>query len=485
MQPIEEEAVFLPEKGLALRNHHLNDHMSKFRAFSKPEGLSLLILVLPYLAFLIPVFAGSPFFSLPKLLLTLVVVVIIDILVRMFLKKHPGATLWVSLLVYCGVFLFLYSAYLLMPSMFFVQKHFHSFHIRGRLLFLLLSVLIIAVVLISHKKKIALNYFVNMFMLILFVINLCTNTIELLQKKKYQATPSQYDASIHFDTKDSLSNKPIILIITDEYSSPDELYNLFRDSSLYDFSRELTRTGWVVRNRSLSHETSTIHSLSSLFNFNLSDGGQYSKATIFDASLNLLHCKLGDSLEGKNIGIVNFGILDFYRSEPLGRLYPYPKNFHEALLYNSAVTLIYQNTESMKPAGFGEDFNAIANHNKKVLETLPDSLQRLKSNDYFIYAHLLMPHLPYVYFDEFSQPSGTPGYLAYWKFTNKKVQQLLNELLQSHQYRIILTGDHGDRDDPKINPNYTATAFYGFEEKDVEKIRSVQDLGVLINAYFK
>jgi hypothetical protein len=169
----------------------------------------------------------------------------------------------------------------------------------------------------------------------------------------------------------------------------------------------------------------------------------------------------------------------------LSRLYPYPKNYHEVLFYNSAMTVVYQNTESMKPAGFGENFNAIANHNKKILETMPDSLQRLKSNDYFIYAHLLMPHTPYMYFNEFSQPRNTAGYVAYWKFTNKKVLQFLNELLQSHQYRIILTGDHGDREDPKINPNYTATAFYGFDAKDVEKIRTVQDLGVLINAYYK
>ena len=96
-----------------------------------------------------------------------------------------------------------------------------------------------------------------------------------------------------------------------------------------------------------------------------------------------------------------------------------------------------------------------------------------------------MPHTPYMYFNEFSQPRNTAGYVAYWKFTNKKVLQFLNELLQSHQYRIILTGDHGDREDPKINPNYTATAFYGFDAKDVEKIRTVQDLGVLINAYYK
>jgi hypothetical protein len=65
------------------------------------------------------------------------------------------------------------------------------------------------------------------------------------------------------------------------------------------------------------------------------------------------------------------------------------------------------------------------------------------------------------------------------------VLPFIKSLQQTEKYRIILTGDHGYRDDFRILPIYTATAFYGFDEKDVEKIKSVQDLGALINAYFK
>lgn len=456
--------------------------MRTIRSLFDPRGVSLLILVLPYLAFLIPVFSGSPYFSLPKFLLTLAAIVLAEILLRLFLKRYPGATLWVSLLIYSGVFLFCYGAYLILPSLTFIQTHFHTIHLRGRILFLAFFALIIFLVVITRKKAHAFNYVVNMFMLILFAIDVSINLIDLAQKRNGLYVSSPADAGLRFDT-DSLHPKPVILLITDEYSSPDELYSLFKDSSLYDFSRQLTGTGWIVRNRSFSYEPSTIHSISSLLNFNLSEGPIYKRVSIFTASLNLLHSRLGDSLEKKNIGIVNFGILDINRSQPMSRLYPYPKNYLEGLTYNSALTLIYQNTESMKPAGFGEDFNAIANHNKKVLETLPDSLGRLPTGNYFVYAHLLMPHSPYVYFNEFSQPRGTAGYLAYWKFCNRKVLQLLDKLSRSNRYRIIVTGDHGDRGEPNINPQYTATAFYGFAEKDVEKIRSVQDLGVLINAY--
>ena len=464
---------------------YLNGYMRKIRASLKPEGISLLILVLPYLAFSIPVFKESGFFSLPMFLLTLLIIVLADVLVRIFLKRYPGATLWMSLLIYSGVLLFLYSPYIILPTKALIEKHFLTVHVRGRFLVLYLFALIIGLVLIAYKKKVAFNYAINIFMLILFALNLGANIPELIGKAKDQDIPPPTATNIHFDTKDSLSNKPIILIITDEYSSPDELYNLFRDSSLYDFSRELTQTGWVVRNRSLSYDTSTIHSLSSLFNFNLSESGYYTTVSLFTASSHLMHCTLGDSLERKNIGVVNFGIFDFNQSRPLTRLYPYPKTYLEALLYNSLLTVVKQNTGSMNPAGFGEDFSADPVHNRKILETLPDSLQRLTSNNYFIYAHLLMPHLPYDYFNEFNSGRGTAGYLAFWKFTNKKVLPFIKSLQQGDRYRIILTGDHGYRDDSRIHSSYTATAFYGFDEKDVEKIKSVQDLGALINAYFK
>ena len=55
--------------------------------------------------------------------------------------------------------------------------------------------------------------------------------------------------------------------------------------------------------------------------------------------------------------------------------------------------------------------------------------------------------------------------------------------MKENKYRIILTGDHGYRGDDRINPQNTFTALYGFDKADVDKIKSVQDLGSLINHY--
>ena len=59
----------------------------------------------------------------------------------------------------------------------------------------------------------------------------------------------------------------MLLIVSDEYNSPDNLYSIFNDSSLYQFSKQLKKDGWEVRNNSYSYETSTIHSVASILNF--------------------------------------------------------------------------------------------------------------------------------------------------------------------------------------------------------------------------
>jgi hypothetical protein len=97
-----------------------------------------------------------------------------------------------------------------------------------------------------------------------------------------------------------------------------------------------------------------------------------------------------------------------------------------------------------------------------------------------------MPHAPFVYSQEFINcNTTTSNYIKYWRFTNQKVLKILKKLMISNKYRIIITGDHGYRSESKISGNNTFAAFYGFNKIDIDKIKSVQDLGSIINGYFK
>ena len=97
-----------------------------------------------------------------------------------------------------------------------------------------------------------------------------------------------------------------------------------------------------------------------------------------------------------------------------------------------------------------------------------------------------MPHSPMQYNPNFPirTENNIVNYKAYWDFTNQKLNTLLTDLIRRNEYRIILTGDHGYRSDKRINPHYTFSAFYGFNQESINKINSVQDLGSLINGCF-
>ena len=85
---------------------------------------------------------------------------------------------------------------------------------------------------------------------------------------------------------------------------------------------------------------------------------------------------------------------------------------------------------------------------------------------------------------DYSSNSELTKYYNYWNFSNQLLEPLLNSLTKENKYKIILTGDHGFRGDKRINPHYTFTAFYGFDESSIDSIKSVQDLGSLINSGF-
>jgi hypothetical protein len=100
-----------------------------------------------------------------------------------------------------------------------------------------------------------------------------------------------------------------------------------------------------------------------------------------------------------------------------------------------------------------------------------------------------MPHAPLHYEGELNfklnkSLNSNENYFNYWNFTNHMLlNKLLQPLSQSNKFKIIVTGDHGYRNNPTlINPHKTFTAYYGFDHEQITQIKSVQDLGSLIYA---
>ncbi len=274
--------------------------------------------------------------------------------------------------------------------------------------------------------------------------------------------------------------KPIILIIMDGYVAPDNLYNHYKDSNIFKFSNSLIENDWTTFNTFNSDEKTTLVSISSIFNYNLVLKNKWDISSSFWGQ-KLYKSKLYDSLKTHNYKFYNYGIFDIGSTEMFSPIYyyTYPTTFFGQILDKSLFNLkhIHNNNSGLEIKQ--------TKHNLWILDSLSNNIKK-NDNQSFYYVHLLMPHEPYKYGKEYDKEYSdkTKNYFEYWKFTNTKLSKLLTELTKNQDVRIIITGDHGYDDLSKeIKANNTFTAFYGFDKEDISKIKTVQDIGFLINKY--
>lgn len=454
--------------------------IKKYISFHNP---SIILISLPYFASHWREIYHSIFFSLINLFILFLVFIIIQFF-QSFLYNNKLIYIQILspfiLICFITIFYGFIIVNLFTKIDFFIFKE-HTLRGRSFILLFTIPILIIEEIFLIYKRSFF--YVQNIFFTILFIIA----SLSSISNPTVKEDIHFFNTSIKHITNNTLVNKPIVLIITDEYSSPDELFMLHRDSSIFKYSKSLKENGWTIKPHFFSYETSTIHSLSSLFNFNLSKDTEYSKISISSiGSEKLIKSVFYDSLITKGISIINYGIFDLGDSKPIMRLYYYPKNFIELILFYSAYPYIFQNTGSLNIKGFQNSYYPMESHNRNIFNNLNDSIQKIASLNTFIYVHLYMPHGPMVLHPEFKlRRLSTDNYIEFWRFSNLKFENLLNNLTKNNKVRVIVTGDHGFRSDKKINPHYTFAAFYGFEKANLDSISSVQDLGSLINSYYK
>jgi hypothetical protein len=325
----------------------------------------------------------------------------------------------------------------------------------------------------KHKSR---AHLINVFLCI-FSTTLFIHSLIPPKRSEEKYTP-------HLLRIEPFQTKPVVLIILDEYASPSEIARYAPQRNPLQFSTQLQNTDWQVSIASHSQNKATVNSLASLFNYDLK---------VADANLDaptairlLRKSSLVADLAKKGINCYNGGIFDIGKTQAHSKIYYYEKeetqaNFMKHLFSKSMFSLFYLLTPDEKQAI----------HNRSIVEQAARKITRLSGRKAFFYLHLLMPHPPLYYLGSKSYQSSSyqdkvNNYLDYWQFTNEHVYtHLIRPLIQSQQFKIILTGDHGYRFYPeKINPYLTMTAYYGFPKAQTEQIQSVQDLGSLIYASY-
>jgi hypothetical protein len=447
------------------------------------------MVVLPYIGFNWRELYESPYYSLGQAGIVLLVLIAIELLFTQLVKKTGKCEQLLSVLFIGFTILFFYGNNFEVPVSEFISSTLHLF-IREKIVFLCIAVLTLSILhFIFRKNK---NWKVlNVFLGIYCVVNIfSTRNLQRELIRPIESIQNGYkDISRSFSPNEKGNEKPIILIIMDEYSSPDELYKIIKDSAVYDFSNTLKKAGWEVRNSSYTYEKSTIHSISSLFNFNLSKDSSYGiQKNENIISKKMMKAALIDSLSSKGVSYSNYGIFHIGSNEPLTQLYIYPTNFTEHFLIKTAFAKEKILSNNFKFKNLIKINSNVIGHNNYILNELSAQLEANKNKKSFVYAHLFMPHTPFDLGAEFpiKHSINFENYFLFWKFNNTKVEGLLNSINKVGDYRIILTGDHGFRkNEHNENFHYTFTAFKGFDSLALKQIESIQDIGLLVNAGFK
>ena len=450
---------------------------------------SFLMVVLPYIGFNWRELYESPYYSLGQAGLVLLVLIAIEIVFTQLIKKVGKYELLLSVLFICFTILFFYGNNIVIPVYQYITKSLH-FYIKEKVLFLLIAIVIVFIFHYLFAKK-NLWKVLNVFLGIYFLVNVFStrnlNVAIIPPIDKIQNGYKHISESLGSNINEV--QKPIILIVLDEYSSPDEIYKIVKDSSVYNFSNSLKSKGWEVRNSSYTYESSTIHSISSLFNFNLSKDSLYDKQnTETIVSKKMLKAGLLDSLSGKGVAFNNYGIFHIGSTKPLTQLYLYPTSFAEHFLIRTTYAEEKNKSGNFKIKNLVKSYGNIFEHNAYILNNLPAILKENKNKKSFTYVHLFIPHAPFYYGEEFpvKHVINFENYFSFWKFTNTKIEALLDSINKQGDYRIILTGDHGyRRNEHKENYHYSFTAYKGFDSTSLKQIESIQDIGLLINAGFK
>ena len=460
----------------------MTDNPSKYSIVSRYrlEYPSFLLIALPYFAFNWKEIFHSPFFSIPQLVIILLVIAVIDLFIKALLISRSRFTKAIVILLLTAAIVFFYGYYFVADLQQFAQR-FGKLPIRMRMLFVLLFISLVSLQAILFNKR--------WFYKLLNVYLLIFSVLVIAWPRSRPRPAATLNSIVSHPVKlraGKQTGKPLILLITDEYQSPPDMAALFGDSSLNNFSDSLSANHWIVKPRFVSRETSTLHSISSLLNFNLSTNADFSKQSIIDiGTQKLSNPTLLSSLQSKNVRFINFGIFNFSNSPALTPLYFYPTNFLQHVLVYTSYYVLKYNTGGFDINGFQEKYSPFEGHNKRILASLPDTLSSLPPKS-FVYAHLMMPHQPFQYSPGFPLriTNTLEDYKDYWNFTNEKLSTLVQELTASGKYRVILTGDHGYRMNDSLNVRNTFSAFYGFDSSIVNGIESVQDLGSLIDQSF-
>lgn len=352
--------------------------------------------------------------------------------------------------------------------------------VRFRYLFLVIISICLVIYLICRKvdrqKILILNSIINVFVFILTVLTI-TSGVKLVYWERNHNIALNNRRLPSLDIK---NNNDVIWILLDEYTDPASLKSQFK---YHDFLVDsLEMKGFFVFDKLKSQSSTTVYSISSLFNLNDTIPiANYSYATHYlDENIWINH------LHRIGYDFVNLDFLNIGGYPKFSYLRIFSDNYFDQIISGSVFASLLDNLT--------EEKNVIDIYNQKVIRVFKQKVNEKRNKPVFIWTHLMIPHEPF-YRDANGNMNKSPvlnvstspasliikQYTEYLSYGNNVLLKMLNEIPNWKNKTIIISGDHGARmlipdNDPRRKQTFGAIYYPGMDKKELGKIEYMQQI---------
>jgi len=235
----------------------------------------------------------------------------------------------------------------------------------------------------------------------------------------------------------------IYYIILDEYTSSESLKKYLKyDNSPFDDS--LKRMGFYLAPKSTSDYTSTQHCLSSYLNLSLLKIDSTKKYNSQNLLCIIRNSILEKGLVNQGYNFINYSLFDVGEESHFYNVFTGEHFLGRTIWFTNSFKLWHSLFQS----------SHISNTNLNIFKMLQNLSLTNPVRPYFVYAHFLMPHAPFI-FDENGKRMGKAEqylhinikYIKQLRFENTLVINTIRQILDHEKKRpiIIIQGDHGFR----------------------------------------
>ena len=300
----------------------------------------------------------------------------------------------------------------------------------------------------------------------LFLIYLVIDVFSIFYQTLFPATVDKSFAKFKPAGCDSCTAPSVYLIIMDEYLGSEGLKEYFNYDNT-NFENFLRGRGFKVIKNTTSNYQNTLFSMASMLNMNYVsklDEEELSNHYVYKKILSLFkNNEVCDIFQQNGYRVINLSPFEIKNAPGLNS----PSEMPQKIQLITSQTMVYRIAKYL-PVWLSE--MKISKYLKKQQialadvdnETIKKTLGESRSNNKlpaFVYVHLRMPHVPYVYdsvgnlkvsfkHKPLLREDADSEYLEYLVYTNRKVSQFIAELQTSTKNNavILLMSDHGYRD---------------------------------------